>query len=132
MVLCQLLRLRPQRTLCKRRVEILRIAQIRYYGDGDNRNAPADLTANTLTKNDNGLFNSYGNISQIGIQARPNAKFWLNNSRYEIIMGETGIYELDLKNTGFITDIKFSSDTIQVYNKADNTDRLIIDIVYEG
>ena len=47
-------------------------------------------------------------------------------------MGETGIYELDLRNTGFITDIKFSSSTISVYNKPDNTDRLIIDIVYEG
>ena len=132
MVLCQLLRLRPQKTLCKRRVEILRIAQIRYYGDGDTRNAPADLTAKQLTQNDNGLLKNYGDINQIGIQARPNAEFWLNNSRYSIIMGETGIYELDLRNTGFITDIKFSSSTISVYNKPDNTDRLIIDIVYEG
>ena len=47
-------------------------------------------------------------------------------------MGDTGIYELDLRNTGFITDIKFSSSTIQTYNETNNTDRLIIDIVYEG
>ena len=48
-------------------MEILRIAQIRYYGDGDNRNAPAGLTAEQLTKNDNGLLKNYGDISQIGI-----------------------------------------------------------------
>ena len=47
-------------------------------------------------------------------------------------MGETGIYELDLRNTGFITDIRFSRDTIEEYNEPGNTDRLIIDIVYEG
>jgi hypothetical protein len=47
-------------------------------------------------------------------------------------MGETGIYELDLRNTGFITDIKFSSSAIAIYNEPGNTDRLIIDIVYEG
>jgi hypothetical protein len=48
-------------------VEILRIAQIRYYGDGDTRNAPAGLTAKQLTQNDNDLLKDYGDISQIGI-----------------------------------------------------------------
>jgi hypothetical protein len=48
-------------------VEILRIAQIRYYGDGDTRNAPAGLTAEQLTSNNNKLLKNYGDISQIGI-----------------------------------------------------------------
>ena len=47
-------------------------------------------------------------------------------------MGITGIYELDLEDYGQIFEIRFSSESLTDYGTAGSTDRLLIDIVYEG
>lgn len=104
------------------------ITQFRYYGE--NRVENTENTTKKLLTTGN-IFNGY-NISQLGIQARPGTKFWLNNSRYAIWVGDTGIYELDLQNSGYIYQIRFDSDSINVYDAVGNTDRLLIDIVYES
>jgi hypothetical protein len=41
-----------------------------------------------------------GSISQLGIQGRPGTSFYLNGSTLPIVLGETGIYEIDLQNYG--------------------------------
>lgn len=49
------------------------------------------------------------------------------------MVGETGIYELDLENVGRITSIRFDeSDLETFYNSNYQADKLLIDIVYEG
>jgi hypothetical protein len=58
------------------------------------------------------------------------------------MIGETGIYELDLEGVGRITSIKFNKDDLDKFypndleidtkNDGQRADRLLIDIVYEG
>lgn len=107
-----------------------RIKQFRYYGDGDSRNYPSNMTTSNLTHNN--IFAGYGAISQMGIQARPGTIMYLNNSIYPITIGETGIYEIDLADYGQIYDIRFAAASLLPYSEAGGTDRLLIDIVYEG
>ena len=116
--------------------------QFRYYGKGDNRNYP--IIGNTEYSYYNKLisgniFENYGIISKIGIQCRPGIHFYLNGSVYPIEIGETGIYELDLEGYGQIASIRFAETNdnsnllgIDIFDKPEINDRLLIDIVYEG
>ena len=75
------------------------------------------------------LFNGLA-ISQLGIQGKPNLTFFLNGSDFPIILGETGIYEIDLQDRGVITSIRFvDNNTLKSYDG--RGDRLLIDIVFE-
>ena len=56
--------------------------------------------------------------------------FYLNDSNYPIVIGETGIYEIDLQNYGQIYSIRFTSESLNEYSIG--KDRLLIDIIYEG
>lgn len=104
------------------------ISQFRFYGDGDERNYPATLTKNELAYNN--IFAGYGSITQLGIQGRPGTTVFLNGQKFPIIIGETGIYEIDLQNYGQISTIYFSYDSLSTYTGGQ--DRLLIDIIHEG
>ena len=107
------------------------IKQFRYYSSNDARNYPSDAISFSILVAGN-LFNNHGIITHLGIQGMPGTKFYLNNSDYAIEIGATGIYELDLDNQGYIHEIRFDRASLNQYDDDDNTDRLIIDIVYEG
>lgn len=108
-----------------------RITQFRFRGNSNEENYPTTLRQDDLTVGN--LFRDYGPVSQFGIQAPPGLRFYLNNSAYPIMVGETGIYELDLENVGRITAIRFErSDLETFYARPDPADKLLIDIVYEG
>lgn len=110
----------------------MKIKQIRYYGDGNSNNYPQGLTANILTTGDVFSFANCTSIVKLGIQGRPNTKFYLSNEDYyPIILGETGIYEIDLEGRGTISILKFVNDAA-FGEYASNKDRLLIDIIYEG
>lgn len=102
--------------------------QFRYYGDGNELNYPKDLTYKRLTEEN--LFGGESSISQMGIQGRPGTTFYLNGQTFPIVLGETGIYEIDLQNYGFIHTIQFSPEELNNYAK--NKDRLLIDIICKG
>lgn len=103
------------------------IKQYRYYGDNNNNNYPGDLTAKKLLGGT--LFDGIS-VYQLGIQGRPNTMFYLNESSFPIVLGETGIYEIDLQDRGVITGIAFiDNDAFKKYKNGN--DRLLIDIVYE-
>lgn len=106
------------------------IKQFRYYGDNNSNNYPSDLTKDKLTNKN--IFEGYGTITKLGIQGRGNTQVYLNGSIYPILLGVTGIYELDLEDYGQIFEIRFAPDSLDVYGTAGSTDRLLIDIVYEG
>lgn len=106
------------------------IKQFRYYGDGNQHNYPSDLTQDTLVYGN--IFEGL-NISQLGIQGRPNTILYLNNSdkEFPIVIGETGIYEIDLQDSASsINEIQFDPKTLSDYGNG--KDRLLIDIIYEG
>lgn len=108
------------------------IKQFRYYGKNDSRNYPANIMNYDVLSRQN-IFLGYGSITQMGIQAPAGTIMYLNNEQlYPIIIGETGIYEIDLQDFGFITAIRFEGKSLNRFDASGSTDCLLIDIIYEG
>lgn len=112
------------------------IKQFRYYGTGSraDNNYPSysSPTAFLTALTQGNIFQDYGSITKLGIQCRPNTHFRLNDSIHDIVIGETGIYELDLEGFGHIFKIQFNASDLRIFDQPGVTDRLLIDIVYEG
>lgn len=119
-----------------------KVCQLRYFGD-NNRiyNQPnLDLHENeinypeTLTKTrlqSGTAFIEYTPIIQLGVQSLPGTQFRLNANLDPIVVGTTGIYELDLADSSsVITSIQFEKKSLELIEANDNA-YLIIDIVYE-
>lgn len=107
------------------------IMQFRYYNDEPgNNNQPEDLNAESLNKGT--IFAKYLPFTQLGIQALPGTRFFLNdNIEGPVIIGSTGIYELELEGISKISSLKFDSKSLKLI--ADNPNAfLIIDVIYES
>ena len=80
------------------------------------------------------LFAERTPIYQLGIQALPGTKFYLNGGTDAVIIGATGIYELDLQDKASISALRFDERSIDTIRKAGDAGNgfLIVDIVYEG
>lgn len=102
------------------------IMQFRYYSEESPQNQPKDINKGKLVKGS--VFANYLPITQLGIQALPGTKFYLNNSITPILIGSTGIYELDLEGLSEITDLHFDASSIESINKNNNA-YLIIDVI---
>lgn len=113
-----------------------RIAQLRYHGEKSPLNNPTSLTKLDWTLGN--IFENYGTVSHLGIQGVPGLRFYLNNGNNSIMIGDTGIYEINLEHIGRITALRFEDDKIfqDAYDKqsniSDSRNSLIVDIVYEG
>ena len=105
-----------------------KIMQFRYYSEGNSKNHPSNYISKARLASGS-IFSSYYPITQIGIQALPGTKFYLNNGISPIIIGSTGIYELDLEGLSEITQLSFDPLSIEAINK-NNSAYLIIDIIY--
>ncbi len=103
------------------------VMQFRYYNEGDSRNCPAALISeeNLISGK---VFEDYYPIIQLGIQALPGSQFYLNNSSTSVLVGSTGIYELDLEGYTEITNLNFDRNTIERINNSSNA-YLIVDII---
>lgn len=108
---------------------VQQIAQIIYCNPTSNYNFPTNITSIDLINGS--IFNSYMPITQLGIQAPPGTKFFINNTETPIIIGFTGLYELDLTNGGNVTSLKFEEDSIKRVEEHDNL-MIIVDIAYTG
>lgn len=106
------------------------IKQFRYYNEDNNdgHNQPSKISFRNLVSGS--VFNDCFPIIQLGIQSLPGTKFYLNNSKESVIIGNTGVYELDLSGKTEITSLSFDSKSVQAINVNDNA-YLIIDIIYE-
>ena len=107
------------------------IMQFRYYNDEQgNNNQPEDLNAESLNKGT--IFAKYLPFTQLGIQALPGTRFFLNdNIEGPVIIGSTGIYELELEGISKISSLKVDSKALKLI--ADNPNAfLIIDVIYES
>lgn len=106
------------------------IMQFRYYEDGNESNQPKNATAEKLV--DGTIFKDYFPFTQLGIQTLPGTRFYLNdNVEASIIVGSTGIYELDLDGIAKIENLTFDSKSLELINSNNNA-YLIIDVIYES
>ena len=105
------------------------ITQIRFYYDGNERNTPFNYHLDFC---DNTLLAKYAPIKQFSIYTLPGTKFYLNQGTDAIIVGASGIYELDLRNApARLTSIRFDRASMEIINESDNG-YLIIDLIHEG
>lgn len=108
------------------------VRQYRYYGKSDSKNQPKEeISFETLVNEGSIFFSEKGlaAITQLGIQALPGTKFYLNNAKKPIIIGATGIYELDLEGISEINSLSFDADSIKVIEEVGNA-YLIVDALY--
>ena len=106
---------------------VKKIEQVRYYNQNDRvRNQPNDLRMNRLVT---GSVFKYP-IVQLGIQSLPGVKFYLNKSTSPIILGHTGIYDLELDGMTEITHLSFDAESLNLIN-SDMNSYLIVDFIYE-
>lgn len=105
------------------------VKQFRYYGpNGDNW--PQGLNTSFLSNGKVFFSGVNGSIVQLGIQSVPGTKFYLNDSAEPIIIGSTGIYELDVQGLTNITALNFDQNSL--VNITDtNGAYLIVDAIYE-
>ena len=123
---------------------IKKITQLRFFGDSSgylntsdrdaiyhqmDENQPNSLSSLDLSSGD--AFVDFTPIVQLGIQALPGTKFNLNANLDPIVIGVSGMYELDLTNSSAVlTSLTFEKDSLDQIDK--NPDGyLIVDIVYE-
>lgn len=107
-----------------------KVAQVRYYKDNDQlKNQPKDVTAAKLRSGS--AFQPYMPAKQIGIQTVPGVKFYLNGATDPIIIGNTGIYELNVENLAEITSLNFDYTSLKMLNDSPSTTYIIVDILYE-
>lgn len=106
------------------------VKQFRFYSDNASLNQPSNATKSLLTSGR--LFENYRPIIQLGIQTLPGVKFYLNADVLSdpIIIGQTGIYELDLKGDIEISSLTFDGSSIDRISETPEA-YLIIDIVYD-
>lgn len=104
------------------------INQLRYYGDGHIKNSSPDINYTKLRSGS--IFSSTLPITQLGIQTLPGVKVYINNHTNPIIIGQTGIYELNVDGLSNITDIKFDGESLNLINNSTNA-YLIVDYIYE-
>ena len=69
-------------------------------------------------------------ILQLGIQALPGTKFYINSGLDPIVVGFTGIYELDLDGQAEIVKLTFNKDSMKRIEENSNG-YLIVDILYD-
>lgn len=107
-----------------------RVGQVRWFSDEQvERNYPEDVTLASLQSGS--IFSrKTQNIVQIGIQAPPGTKFYLNASPNPIMVGATGIYELNIDGLSSIDMISFERESlVNINNNA--AAYLIVDYLYE-
>ena len=117
-----------------------KIKQFRYYNDTNNlgKNSPsvitidgADVDVSYAHYVSGAVFGECFPVLQFGIQSLPRTKFYLNNGNDPIIIGSTGIYELDLEGQTEITQIQMDGGSMKTINDNDSA-YLIIDIIYDN
>ena len=117
-----------------------KIKQFRYYNDTNNlgKNSPsvitidgADVDVSYAHYVSGAVFGECFPVLQLGIQSLPGTKFYLNNGNDPIIIGSTGIYELDLEGQTEITQIQMDGGSMKTINDNDSA-YLIIDIIYDN
>lgn len=101
--------------------------QFRFFGDNAGQN---NITAGELVNGT--IFQHYTPITQLGIRSIPGTKFYLNEGDSPVIVGYTGLFELEFKDGGQISSMRFSQESIDAIRENLTGGYLIIDILGRG
>lgn len=105
-----------------------KIMQIRYYGADSDKNSDTELNTKLTQEIVGNIVR--GPIVSLGIQTSlPGLSFYINNSERSVIVGISGIYELNLSDLNKIYSLVFAKQSINAINNGSHY--LIIDILYE-
>ena len=104
------------------------VRQFRYYAPNSPKNYPSGMKYQSSVSGS--VFSETLPVFQLGIQALPGTQFYLNDSVHPVIIGSTGIYELDLEGKGTISAISFDNKSIDMISENDNA-YLIVDVIYD-
>ena len=96
-----------------------KIGQVCYYSDSVNVEI-SELVSGSI-------FEGKYPMTSVQIQARPGPKFYLNNSIFPIIIGETGKYKIESYE---INQLNFDAKSMNAI-KANQNGYLIVDYIYE-
>ena len=110
------------------------IKQFRYYGASDDRNYPNNITSGNLSSGSifTGGGSGGGRILQLGIQTLPGVKFYVNEGLNPIIIGYTGIYDLELDGVTYISQLRFDVNSLKFINNAEDGYLIVDCIIEEG
>lgn len=103
-----------------------KVKQLKYY--------PNNTTASTATYEglrSGNAFRQYLPIVQLGIQTMPGVIFRLNGANNPIMVGSTGIYELNVSDGAAITSLNFDASSLTMIEQ-NPTGYLIVDILYDN
>lgn len=103
--------------------------QMIYHHPHSLKNFPQNLTAQDLISGE--IFKSYMPITQLGVRALPGTKFYINGYSRPVIIGSTGLFDIDLSAGGFIQSLAFDPKSLDLIGSND-TGYLVIDIAYLG
>lgn len=105
-----------------------RVTQFRYYAEKNANNYPADLTWPGYCTQ--ATFKKFSPIMQLGIQTLPGTKIYLNSSLEPIVIGSSGVFELDVTGTtAVITGLRVEQNSMEQIRDLPNG-YIIIDMVY--
>ena len=112
------------------------IKQFRYYNDNKSMNYPKDLTKSKICgiiniENPEGysIFHNKA-IYQLGIQALPGTKFFVNGSTNPAIVGANGFFEIGEHTDFLVNDLVFDEVSIDLI-ASNPSALLIIDTIEE-
>ena len=105
------------------------IKQFRFYGNNNNDNYPGEVDINSLKTGF--VFQNYTPIISLGVQGMPGTKFYVNGSKFPVILGYSGIYEIKSNESSPINSLSFDIESL-INISSNPSGYLIIDIIYEG
>ena len=104
-----------------------KVSQIRWFGEGNELNYPTNITLEKLRYGT--AFPRTYPIIRFSVQALPGTKIFINSGPAPIIIGSTGIYELDVEGLTNISSISFDMDSLQIIGRTNTP--IIIDYICE-
>lgn len=106
------------------------VRQYRYYSENDSNNYPSNISLANLCNGNIFRDPQVFPVVALGIQTLPGTKFYLNGSNNPIIVGSTGIYELDVIDKAEIVNILLDYTSMLAIRDSD-VGYLIIDVLYD-
>ena len=105
-----------------------KVGQVRFYANQSTQNYPERLTTSQLRHGT--AFSKYYPLVQLGIQTLPGTKFYINGYSTPVIVGSTGIYELNIEGLSTISDLQFDITSLETIANNDSA-YLYVDFIYE-
>ena len=102
------------------------IQQYRFYEKNSSKNYMIEDVKDLVTGD---FLGEKIPVIQLGVQALEGTRIYLNNLVNPIIIGESGIFELELDGVTEIFKIRFDCASLDAINKDKNA-TLIIDTIY--